>query len=93
VGKGTKIVDFVAEGKKGLIFVEAKPKLTSKYINQAVNPGGKFVGTSESLKKLYEKGGDAFPGIEKQIITSTDLSDIATGTGTWFLEKVNWFTW
>ncbi|WP_377479910.1 MAG: hypothetical protein P2A85_11410 [Microcoleus anatoxicus] len=67
--------------------MEAKPKLTPAYITQAVDEGGKFVGTSDILKKLYEKGGDAFPGIEKQIITSTDLSGIATGTGRAYWKK------
>jgi RHS repeat-associated protein len=74
-----KVVDFVSEGKNGLVLVEAKSQLTTAQLASSINPGGKMVGTSNALEAVYKRGGAAFPGIERQVITATDLSKIPTG--------------
>nr|WP_322712654.1 putative Ig domain-containing protein [Nostoc sp. ChiSLP03a]MDZ8213882.1 putative Ig domain-containing protein [Nostoc sp. ChiSLP03a] len=75
-----KVVDFVSEGKNGLVFVEAKSQLTAAQLANSIGPGGKMVGTSNALETIYKHGGQAFPGVERQIITASDLSKISTGT-------------
>jgi hypothetical protein len=75
-----KVVDFVSEGKTGLILIEGKTMLTPGQLANSINPGGKMIGTSNALEAVYKRGGQAFPGIERQVITATDLSQISTGT-------------
>ncbi|MCD8488704.1 MAG: hypothetical protein LRZ84_18685 [Desertifilum sp.] len=75
-----KVVDFVSEGKNGLIFVEAKPRITPEDLANSINPGGKLVGTKNALEAVYTRGSQAFPGVERQIITATDVSNISSKT-------------
>jgi len=84
----SKVADFVSEGSNGLIFVEAKSAITTNQLANSINAGGKMVGTRNLVEAVYQRGGQAFPGIEKQVITATDVSKIPIGASAGKISKV-----